>query len=276
MKKFFPLSIFRPSGSERSGFSLIELLIFSVIFALIMMAFITILVAVLKVQTRQSGAAEVNQQSQFLLQQIQYYVERSSLIELPQDVATTTLKLRMAAASEDPTYIYFSSGAVYIKQTDGGTAQALTSSKVTISSFTFTKHSNAPSHDSVSVSFVVTYNNANPAQQFSQSLETAIARVSAATFDSNVVPSSTAVYNLGVTGQVWNSVNNVIYFSGTNVGIAGTPTQLFQVGVGGGTTGDIYVAGAGNGIILKNANNSCVRLYYTTGGQLATSSVTCT
>jgi len=247
-------------------------------FAVIVVAFITMLVAILRVWSRQSGAAEVNQQSQFLLQQIQYYVERSSLVELPQDVATTTLKLRMAAASEDPTYIYLSSGAIYIRKTDSGTAQALTTPKVTVSSLAFTKRSNAPSHDSVSVSVTVDYNTPNPVQRFSQALQTAVARVSAATFDSNVVPSSTATYNLGVAGQIWSSVNNIIYFNGQNVGIGATsPTQLLQVGVGGGATGDVYVAGGGNGIILKAPNGtSCFKITVTNGGQIATSSVTCT
>ncbi len=133
-RQLFSTFYFLFSRRSRRGFSALETLIFVVIFTIIMLVFVTILVTVLRVQSRQGAVAEVNQQSQFLLQQIQYYVERSSLVQLDQDVATTTLKLRMAASSEDPTYIYLSSGAVYLKQTDSGAAQALTTSKVNVSS----------------------------------------------------------------------------------------------------------------------------------------------
>jgi type II secretory pathway pseudopilin PulG len=267
---------------SKSGFTILELLIFSAIFALIMISFITILVTIIRVQSRQSAAAQVNQESQFLLQQVQYYIERSSLVEMDQDVVTSTLKLRMAAGSEDPTLIYLSGGRVYIQQSSTA-AQALTTSRVNVTSLVFTKRSNAPSHDSVSVSFMVVNNTQNMTQQFSQALQTAIARVSAATFDSNVIPSSTAgLYSLGTGVQYWNSVNGVINFSGSNVSFTGyvgigvsPPTQLLQVG-GGSTVGDIYVGYPGNGIILKNTNNVCVRLFYAPTGQLATSSVPCT
>src|SRR6185369_9353928 len=63
------------------------------------------------------------------------------------------------------------------------------------------------------------YNTSSIKQKFMQAFDTTIARVSAATFDSNVIPSSTATYDLGVTSQTWRSVNNVLYFSSGNVGV---------------------------------------------------------
>jgi len=55
----------------------------------------------------------------------------------------------------------------------------------------------------------------------------------AATFDSNVIPSSTATYSLGASGQTWSSINGVLYFSGANVGInTSTPTQALEVNGG--------------------------------------------
>ncbi len=222
-----------PTTYSKNGFTIIELLVFAAIFAIVMIAFITILVSITRVQVRQTAAAEVNQQSEFLLQQIQYYVERSSLIELAQDTATTTLKLRMASAAEDPTLMYVSSSVVYLQRATG-TAQALTSNKVNVTSLTFTNRSNAPGHDSVSVSFVVAYNG-GLGQRFSEALNTSIARVNAATFDSNLVPSSTATYKLGVSGQIWNSINDLIYFSGSNVGVGvgvSSPGQTLEVNGG--------------------------------------------
>ncbi|MEK7508080.1 MAG: prepilin-type N-terminal cleavage/methylation domain-containing protein [Patescibacteria group bacterium] len=260
-------------GNKNSaGFTIIELLIFSAIFTILMISFISILVTVTAINSRQAGAAEVNQQSQFLLQQIQYYIERASMIELNPDVATTTLKLRMAASAEDPTYIYLSGGTLYLKQTDAGAAQPLTSSKVIVSNVSFTKRQNAPSHDSVSISFVVAFNTQNLKQRFSSALQTSVARVSAATFDSNVIPSSTATYNLGLSSQAWNSINGLIYFSGTNVGVGvSSPNSKFQV-----RGGDVYVDTANSGLVLKAPNGtSCYRVTITNGGALATSSISC-
>lgn len=208
-----------------TGFTLVELLVFLGIFALTSAAFITVLLTVTRVQVRQSSVAEVSEQSQFLLQQIQYYIEKSSLIDVPQDTPTSTLKLWTGVSTQDPVSITLAGGIVYIQQTATGTLQALTSKKVTISNLAFTRHVNVPAHDSVSVAFTLTYNTSNIQQAFSEMLQTSIARVSAATFDSNIIPSSTATYNLGVSGQTWSSINQTVYFSGSNVGI-GTPTPI--------------------------------------------------
>jgi len=204
------------SGDSRSGFTVIELLIFAAIFSVVTVSFIAILVAVTRVNVRQSSTAEVNQ---LLLQNIQSYVEQSSLVELPADTATTSLKLRMATSSVDPTNIFLQSGIVYLQQ-NGGTAQPLTTNRVSVSALTFTKRANTTGgKDSVAVAFTMTYNTTNTQQAFTQGFQTSIARVNAATFDSNVIPSSNNLYKLGATSQVWTSVNDQIYFSGSNVGV---------------------------------------------------------
>jgi len=235
VRDHIPHSTFHVPRSLRSrrGFTIFELIIFAAVLSLIVVAFLTILVSVTRVHVRQSAAAEVNQQSQFLLQTIQYHVEQSSIIELDENAATSTLKLRMSASSSDPTYIYLSANVMYLKQTDGGAAQPLTSNKVTVSNLSFTKRAHARAADSVSVNFTIAYNTQNVGEQFSQTLNTAVARVNAATFDSNLIPSSTATYDVGVTSQVWRSINNALYFSGSNVGVGiSSPGQTLEVNGG--------------------------------------------
>ncbi|MEK7607975.1 MAG: hypothetical protein AAB495_00095 [Patescibacteria group bacterium] len=218
---------------SREGFSLIELLLFVAIFSGAMIGFLGILVGVTRVQVRQIAAAEVNGQSQFVLQNIQRLVEKSSVIEMPTDTSTTTLKLRMASSTADPTYIIVQDGVVYLRETDAGSLTALTSNRVTVSSMAFKKRANPPGHDSVAVDFTVEYVTANPQQRFTQILDTAIARVSAATFDSNVVPSTGNIYKLGASAGDWQSVNNTIYFSGSNVGVGVvSPGQTLEVNGG--------------------------------------------
>ena len=210
------------------GFTLIELLIFMAIFSIVMVAFLSILISMSGVQIRNISSTEVNQQSQFLLSNIQRYIESSSLIEMPAGVSTSTLKLRMARDSEDPTYIYLntSDNIVYIKKTNSGSPQALTTSKVKVTSLNFIKKSNPGAKDSVSVSFVVGYNTNNIKQKFVRNLLSSIARVSAATFDSDIRASTTNTYKIGAQASEWQSINNTIFFSGSNVGIGISSPQM--------------------------------------------------
>jgi len=210
------------------GFTLIELLIFMAIFSIIMVAFLSVLVSISSVQIRSISSIEVNQQSQFLLSNIQRYIESSSLIEIPAEVSTSTLKLRMAHDSEDPTYIYLdtSDNIVYLKKTNFGTPQALTTSKVKVTSLNFIKKSNPRAKDSVSVSFIIEYNTNNIKQKFVRNLLSSIARVSAATFDSDIRASTTNTYKIGAQPSEWQSINNTIFFSGSNVGIGISNPQM--------------------------------------------------
>jgi len=217
----------------KKAFTLIELLIATAIFTIVIVSFIGIFVEVVGVQGRQTSAAAVNEESQFLLQKVQYYVELSSAVSTTQDVATPVLTLRMPSSSIDPTVISLSGGTVYLQQA-GGASQPLTSNKVSVSNLSFTRRSNAPWHDSVSVSFTVSYNTSNIKQMFAQALQTSIARVSAATFDSSIYPSgSGSNAQLGTTANPWTSINGVIDFSGSNVGInAASPQQALEVNGG--------------------------------------------
>lgn len=218
---------------SRGGFTVLELVIFSVIFAIASVAFVGILVTITRVQVRQSSAAEVNQQSLFLLQTLQRYIEQASLIEMPADTATSTLKLRMPSSQTDPTYVYLSGDRVYLKETDSAAPQPLTSEKVKVTNMTFVKRTNPAGRDSVSLSFTMEYNSQNFQQRFSQMLNISVARVSAATFDSDIVPSTGSTLKLGVSQNDWQSINNTIFFNGANVGIgASSPNQTLEVNGG--------------------------------------------
>lgn len=58
--------------------------------------------------------------------------------------------------------------------------------------------------------------------------------VTAATFDSDIVPVSGSSIRLGINPGDISSINNTVFFSGSNVGIAtSTPTQRLQIEGGG-------------------------------------------
>lgn len=260
-------------GGPSSGFTLIELLVFVAIFGVVIVSFVTIFLSVLRVYSRQASSAEVDRQSQFLLQTLQNRIERSSLIELPTDLATNTLKLRTSNHATDPTYIYVQGGLAYIKETDNTTStpESLTTSRVNINNLAFIKRNNAPGHDSVSLSFSMEYVTANPQMSFVQNLSTAIARVSAATFDSNLVASTSNTFGLGVGNANWKSINDTIYFNSTNVGIGlASPNSKLQV-----SGGDVYVDTINSGIILRSPNGTCYRVTVSNAGAFTSATTTC-
>jgi len=214
----------------KKGFTLIEMLISIAIFSVIIVAFIGIMVVVLQIQTQSSSSVAVNQESQFLLQKVQYYVESASLINIPTSTATSTLQFLVASSSNDPSYIKLSSGTVYLQQTGSGPLLALTSPKVVVTNLSFTRNANPPGHDAVNVSFTMAYNTNNMVQAFSQLFNSTIEHVSAATFDTGVYPSINGTEPLGSTGSTWSSINGIINFSGNNVGIGTlTPGQALVV-----------------------------------------------
>src|SRR3989344_1779290 len=87
---------------HKAGFTILELLVFSAIFSLVAITFVSILISVTRVQLRETASAEVNQQSQFIMQTIQRYIEESSIIETPPETPTDTLKLRISSSTDSP------------------------------------------------------------------------------------------------------------------------------------------------------------------------------
>ena len=219
---------------NKKGFTLVEVLLSVAIFSVIIVAFIGMLVVILQIQAQSSSSQAVNQESQFLLQKMQYYVESASIINIPTSTVTSTLQFSVASSSLDPSYIKLSSGTVYLQQTGSGPLLALTSPKVTVSNLSFTRNANPPGHDAVSISFTMAYNTTNMAQAFSQLFQSTVEHVSAATFDTGVFTSSGNL-PLGTSGALWTPINGVINFSGSNVGVgSGVTSPAEQLSVGGG------------------------------------------
>jgi prepilin-type N-terminal cleavage/methylation domain-containing protein len=217
----------------KRGFTLIEILVAIGIFTVIIVAFIGILLVVTQVQVQSSSSSAVNQESQLLLQKLQYYIQTAGIIDMPTSTPTSTLKFDVASSSLDPSNIALASGTVYLQQSSGGALQPLTSNRVSVSNLSFTRYANPPGHDVVSVSYTISYNTSNIAQAFSQLFQTSIAQVSAATFDTGVYPSVNGTEPLGSSGQAWSSINGLINFSGSNVGIGTlSPNQPLEINGG--------------------------------------------
>ncbi len=259
--------------NARSGYTLVELLIFLAISAVVVVAFTGILVVTVQIQGRQSSAATVQQESTALLQQIQYYVQNAALVDIPTDTPTSTLVLRMGSSTEDPTTITLatSTGIVYIQQ-GSGAPQPLTSGRVAIANLTFIRHANPPAHDNVEVTFTANATTNNVANAFAQAFRTSVTQVSAASFDSNIVPSSTNTYSLGTAGAIWNNINGVIYFNGANVGI-GTAAPLAPLEVQGSDL-FVYNPSGASYVTLRDSTGMCWQIGVGSRG-ITTASTSC-
>ena len=239
---------------HKAGFTILELLVFSAIFSLVAITFVSILISVTRVQLRETASAEVNQQSQFIMQTIQRYIEESTIVETTSSVPTDALKLRVNPSVDTPgsfalTEIYLDeitpqggTGKIYVIPKEGDSPQPISSDRVIVTNLTFTKRTHPGAHDSVDINLELHFKSPNPQKQFEQLLQTSIARVSAATFDSDLNPTTSSVFSIG-NQQGWLSINNAIYFSGGNLGIhQSNPSYPFVVNAG---TGGALFLGTG-------------------------------
>lgn len=187
-----------------------------------------ILESVTRIQGRESAVTEVTGQSTFVMQRIQQAVREASMIE----DASSSLRLRTKGSSKDPTIISLSGSTIYISEGSGATV-ALTNSNVTADTLSFTKISNAPGKDVIQIDLVISYNTANPKKSFTKTLRSAIARVSAATFDSDLLPGTPNLRNIGATGNKWLDgwFNGSVTVDG-NLTVSSAPLFVNSSGVG--------------------------------------------
>ena len=160
----------------RKGYALFEVLIFIVLFTSMSLAFITVFISVMRINVRQTSAAEVNGQSQFLLTTIEQEVMQAASIDDITDPGTLTMHPAPADFARDPVEISLIGTTVYLQEA-GGTPEPLTSQKVKVDALTFTKQENPSARDVVSVLFTMSYNSQSPQQQYTRTLRTSVQKL---------------------------------------------------------------------------------------------------
>ena len=235
---------------NRKGFTLTEILLYVVILGIISGLFVAILATTTKVQLKEFAGSEVGNQLNFVLQTIQRLVRESSHIEfvginIPEtsDTEFAYLKLRMQDSTKDPTCISLVDdpdpsidGVIRLTQGPAGaypndkncktttSADNLITAKVSVATtptagLQFAKLSNAPGHDAVQIDLTLTYVSSKPESQITKTLKTAVGRVSAATFDSNLIPGSGSTFDIGIGATRWKD----LFLSG-NLDVLGNST----------------------------------------------------
>jgi len=232
------------NGRQEAGFTLAELLVYVAIFSIAAALFVGILFTVLNTQNKEQAGAEVSQQLNLVLNTVQRLVAGSSLVEAVYEdgnpsspcVTFCTLKLRRSDPTKDPTFISSDANGVYLKEGSNATT-TITTSKVAVDFLKFIRYEIAGGHAVVEVNASLSYNTQNPKLAIKKTLKSAIARVSAATFDSDLLPNTDNLYDIGqITSNLrWRNGR----FSGDltvagNVGIGTTgPASKLEVSGGG-------------------------------------------
>ncbi|MCX7616324.1 MAG: prepilin-type N-terminal cleavage/methylation domain-containing protein [Patescibacteria group bacterium] len=232
---------------NNQGFSLMEMLIYVGILGIVASVATGIFLSVTKVQTEQSAQVEISGQLNFAMQTIQRLIRNSSLVDINPGTPTTSLTLRMKDSAVDPTTIYLENGRIYVKEGANGTPQSITSDRVVVDSLEFKKLTQYPGKDIVQIDLAMSATNKVEGNTIRRSLRSAVSRVSAATFDSDLIPGADNTYSVGTSNR-WKNAS----FSG-NVGI-GVTTLLNKLDVAGGVAIGSYAGvntAPSNGLIVS-------------------------
>lgn len=251
---FIPLEAEKRPRPSRplTGFTLIELMIGVAIFAVAGTLLTGILYNASRVQNREEAARTVSEQSTLVLQQIQQRVKDASLIELGQNATSSTLLIRRADTSTST--IFASGTSIYI--TENGQTSALTNANVSVDSLIFTKFANPPARDSVKIDLTLSYASQNKQFSFSKPFSSTISRVSAAVFDSSLIPGADNAYDVGlVSPNRWRNANfsGGVYIGGSLAADQGNNTFYVdsvndRVGVGTSTPATLFSVATGTNI----------------------------
>lgn len=236
MKKFFNLSPL----SKREGFTLVELLIYMVLFAVTSASLIGILVTLTKLQTKQGSSGEVSYQLDLVMRNLTSLVKDSSNIERvylndanaaactdddpannssctpcpanPTNYVFCGVKFRMTDPGLDPTIVFADAAGVYMKQ-GAGAQTTITNDKVIVKNLALTKSELTSARAVLNIDLALSFDSENQLLAITRTLRSAIGRASAASFDSNLEPFTTATSDLGSSTKKWKD----LYLSGTGL-----------------------------------------------------------
>ena len=142
----------------QSGFTLLELLLYTSLMGIIILAVSLVFQITLASRVKNQTIAEVEQQGLQAVQTVSQTIRNANSISSPaQNVSDTQLTLTMASGST-PIVFNLASGVIQMKE-GAATAVPLTNTKVAVTGLSFVNMSRASTPGSVKFQFVVTYIN---------------------------------------------------------------------------------------------------------------------
>lgn len=156
------VQIDKKSRKSNHGFSLIELLIYVGLTAVLLGLFSGVLVTILRLQNHQSASNQVLSELNFVMSRIKQEIRDS-------DSMTINSQRIIVHDASGNTKIELTSGAIIIDPPDAG-ATPLTSQRVNVDDFTYTEKTGSNGVKTVELSLTFSYISDNPQQQATHSL----------------------------------------------------------------------------------------------------------
>jgi len=139
-----------------SGYTLIELIIYVGILAILLGVLSSIFTSIVDVQLESSATSSVNQDGRYLLSKLLYDVKSSSAILIPASPGTSSSSLQLTINSINYTYSLDGNGNLQVVNNSTSETNILNSYDTSISGLTFTRVGNGGSSDTIRVSFSLT------------------------------------------------------------------------------------------------------------------------
>lgn len=151
---------------QQTGFTLIEMLLYIALSAVVLLALSQFFVLALSVRVKAQSVAEVEQQGTLVLKKIIQVIRNGSAIAVPAIGATSTsLTLAVPTGSKSPTVISQSNGRITITEGAGAT-EYLTDRHTVVSNLIFSNLSDASARGTVKAQFTLNSLNASSTNQY--------------------------------------------------------------------------------------------------------------
>ncbi|OGD86748.1 hypothetical protein A2164_01595 [Candidatus Curtissbacteria bacterium RBG_13_35_7] len=140
----------------QKGFTLVEILLYMGLLAILLVVLTEILVSILAVKTESEATSSVEQDSRFILSRMAYDISRATEINTPPQIGQTRSNLRMTVGGVP--YEYAENGGNFQLINDLGTNN-LNSSETTISNPSFQRIANTAvpdTKDTIKIQFTIT------------------------------------------------------------------------------------------------------------------------
>ncbi len=140
----------------KQGFTLIEMLVYTAIFSVMIFALVAYMSTLSQSQIRNQAVLEVNDQGVQALRVITQNLRNATVINSPTlGTSANSLSVNTTSAGTTPTLFTLSGGILYLTQGTNA-AVALTNNKVTVSNLSFSNVSRPSTFGTVKVSFTLT------------------------------------------------------------------------------------------------------------------------
>lgn len=159
----------RHSYSRQNGFTLVELLVYFGLFAILLTIITNIFIYALEKRVNIETVSLVQQESQYVLAKLKYDVYNAESVTIPASFGESSQQLELQSDGETRSYS-LSNGRLGL--TVDGEPEFLTSGHIAVSNLVFTNQSLDSSSQTVEVSFDIIGNEVNGQQPVTRTVST--------------------------------------------------------------------------------------------------------